>query len=70
MHYGRFISYNIVGGIGWVALFSFLGVFFGNIPAVQEHFSLIVIGIVLVSVVPIMVVWLRKKLALRREEQM
>lgn len=70
MHYGHFISYNIVGGVAWVSLFACLGVFFGNIPAVQEHFSFIVIGIVLASVVPILVVWLRKKMALRSEEQL
>ena len=52
MSYGAFISYNIFGGIVWVALFTFAGYFFGNIPFIRDHFSLVVIAIVLVSVLP------------------
>ncbi len=52
MSYGAFISYNIFGGIVWVALFTFAGYFFGNIPFIRDHFSLVVIAIVLISVMP------------------
>jgi len=52
MSYGRFITYNIVGGIAWVTLFTALGYGFGNLPFIQEHFSLVVIGIIIVSVLP------------------
>ncbi len=52
MSYGYFISYNIFGGIAWVALFTFAGYFFGNIPFIRDHFSLVVIAIVLISVLP------------------
>ncbi len=52
MTYGRFITYNIVGGIAWVGLFTFLGYFFGSLPVVQENFSLVVIAIILLSVSP------------------
>ncbi len=52
MSYGAFISYNIFGGIVWVALFTFAGYFFGNIPFIRDHFSLVVIAIVLISVLP------------------
>jgi membrane-associated protein len=52
MSYPTFISYNIFGGIIWTALFTFAGYFFGNIAFVREHFSLVVIAIVLISVLP------------------
>ena len=55
MHYGQFISYNVIGGVSWVLLATLVGFFFGNIPFVKENFSLVVLGIVLVSIVPMLV---------------
>ena len=52
MRYGYFVTYNIVGGIVWTGLFIFAGYFFGNLPFVQENFSLVIIAIVLISVLP------------------
>lgn len=52
MTYGKFISYNVIGGIAWVAIFTFMGYFFGNLPFVQDNFSLVVIAIILISVLP------------------
>jgi membrane-associated protein len=52
MTYGHFISYNVAGGIAWTALFTFGGYFFGNLPFVQHNFSLIIIAIVVISVLP------------------
>jgi membrane-associated protein len=52
MPYPYFISYNIFGGIVWVALFTFTGYFFGNIPFIRQHFSVVVLVIVLISIVP------------------
>jgi membrane-associated protein len=52
MTYGRFVLYNVTGGIAWVAICLFAGFFFGRIPAVQEHFELVVLGIIFVSVLP------------------
>ncbi len=57
MSYGYFISYNFIGGIVWVALFTFAGYFFGNIPFVKENFEFVIVAIILVSVVPIFVEW-------------
>lgn len=52
MHWRNFVVFNVLGGIAWSTLFTLLGYFFGGIPAVQEHFELVVVGIILVSVIP------------------
>lgn len=52
MHYDTFISYNIIGGILWVAGFTLAGYFFGNIPWVQHNFEIVVFAIVGISVLP------------------
>ena len=52
MGYPRFFAYNVVGGVAWVALFTFVGYFFGNIAFVKNHFPVVIIGIVVISVVP------------------
>ena len=61
MTYGHFIMYNVVGGIAWVTLFTLLGYFFGSIPIVQENFSLVVIAIILISVMPGVIEFLRER---------
>ncbi len=53
MTYGRFIAYNIAGGFVWTSGFLLLGYFFGNIPFVRDHFSLVVIAIILISLAPV-----------------
>ena len=57
MSYTYFATYNIVGGVTWVFLFTLLGYFFGNIPFVKKNFELVIIVIILVSVVPMFVEW-------------
>ena len=57
MSYGYFATYNVVGGVTWVFLFTLLGYFFGNIPFVKKNFELVIIVIILVSVVPMFVEW-------------
>ncbi|MCL4488254.1 MAG: DedA family protein [Chloroflexi bacterium] len=53
MPYGFFIRWNVIGGVSWVATFTLLGYFFGNIPFVQKNFELVIVAIILISVVPI-----------------
>ena len=55
MHWRNFVIFNVLGGITWSTLFILLGYFFGGIPVVQEHFELLIVGIVLVSVIPTVV---------------
>ncbi len=57
MTYGYFISFNVFGGIIWVALFTFAGYFFGNIPFVRKNFELVIVVIVLISLVPMGLEW-------------
>jgi membrane-associated protein len=52
MTYGKFIVYNVVGGIAWTALFTFGGYYFGNLPIVQNNFSLVIIAIIVLSLLP------------------
>ena len=62
MDYKKFISYNATGGFAWVGGFTLLGYFFGNLPSVKENFSMVVIAIIILSVSPILVEFLRAKL--------
>lgn len=55
MSYGRFTFFNVLGAALWVGGFVYAGYLFGGVPFVQEHFTLIVLGIVALSVVPVLV---------------
>jgi membrane-associated protein len=55
MNYATFIAYNVTGAILWVGIFVGAGFFFGNLPFVRENIKLVILGIIIVSVLPI--VW-------------
>jgi len=61
MSYQRFLSYNVIGGIAWVALLVYAGYLFGNIPWVKDNLSLIVVGIVVVSLIPAITTFLQER---------
>lgn len=61
MTYRYFFSYNVFGGIFWVAIFLALGYFFGNIPFVSRNFELVIIAIVIISILPAVFEWIRHK---------
>lgn len=67
MNYSRFMSYNVIGAILWVGLITAAGWFFGNIPVVKKNFEFVVLGIIFVSVLPIIFemgkAWLEKRRA-------
>ena len=54
MGYKRFISFSVFAAALWVSLATFCGYFFGNIPFVRKNFSLVIIGVVLISLIPIL----------------
>ncbi len=63
MEYRRFAWYNVAGGIGWVLLFVYTGYFFGNLPAVKERFSLVILAVIVLSLLPVAFEWWRARRA-------
>ncbi|HKX32187.1 MAG TPA: DedA family protein [Blastocatellia bacterium] len=61
MSYGKFLLYNVVGGILWICLFLFAGYFFGNIPVVKRNFTLVIFAIIVISVLPAVIEYLRAR---------
>jgi membrane-associated protein len=61
MHYGRFQAYNIAGGVAWVNLFVWGGFLIGNIPLVKQNFGLVTLTIIVVSMLPIVSMFLKKQ---------
>ena len=61
MTYSRFVLNDIAGGIIWISIFVFGGYFFGNIPIVQKNFSLVIVVIVVISVIPAISEFVRHK---------
>jgi len=61
MRYGYFITYNLVGGVVWTALFVFAGYFFGNLSFVKNNFSLVILAIVVISVLPAVFEYLKER---------
>ena len=61
MTYRKFLSYNVIGGILWIFSLTLAGYFFGNIPVVRKNFSLVVMAIVVISVLPGVIEYLRQR---------
>ena len=61
MSYGRFIAYNVIGGLAWVLICVFAGYFFGNLPLVKKNFSLVIMAIVFISILPGVIELLRHR---------
>jgi membrane-associated protein len=61
MNYSRFIAYNVVGGIVWVMAFVYGGYFFGGLEVVRRNFTLVIVAIILISVLPIVVEFWRAR---------
>ncbi|MBS1824664.1 MAG: VTT domain-containing protein [Acidobacteria bacterium] len=61
MEYRRFLSFNIFGGIGWVFAMTMLGYGLGNVPLVRAHFEKVILGIIFVSVLPMVLEIIRSR---------
>lgn len=63
MPYARFIGYNLLGGVSWVLLFLWGGYLFGNIPVVKQNFGIVTLLVIVASLVPLLIAFLRRRAA-------
>lgn len=68
MTYPKFISYNVIGGIAWVLIFILGGYFFGNIPVVKRNFTIVIMAIIIISVMPAVIEFCRQKWGVEKVE--
>jgi membrane-associated protein len=61
MTYSRFLLYNVVGGFVWVTLFVLAGYYFGNLPAVRQNFTYVILAIIVISVLPIVLEFMKAR---------
>jgi membrane-associated protein len=65
MTYGRFLLYDVTGGVAWISIYVYAGYFFGNIPIVKRNFTLVVLAIVFISLLPAVIEYVQHR---RRKE--
>jgi len=63
MTYKKFFSYNVIGGVLWITSFTILGFLFGNVPIVKKNFTLVIFGIIFLSILPGIIEFLKHKFA-------
>lgn len=68
MSFTRFTLFNVLGGIVWVCLFTLLGYFFGGVPFVQQHFELVIVGIVVISLIPAAAGAVKAKMSMGKDD--
>jgi membrane-associated protein len=61
MTYGHFIIYNVLGGLAWIAIFVFGGYYFGNLPVVKNNFTMVILAIIFISVLPGVIEFLNQR---------
>jgi membrane-associated protein len=62
MTYARFLTFNVLGGISWIGLFLYGGYFFGNIPVVKRNFTIVIMAIIFISILPGIIEYVRHRL--------
>lgn len=66
MTYRRFMAYNVVGGVAWILIFLVGGYLFGNLPVIKKNFTLVILGIIVVSILPGVIEFYRERRRLKR----
>jgi membrane-associated protein len=66
MTYWRFISYNVIGGVAWIAICVYAGYYFGNLSMVKENFTFVIFAIVFISILPGIIEFLRQRALAKR----
>ena len=66
LQYRKFIKYNAIGAVTWVTLFLTIGYLFGNIPAVKSHFTLILLAIIFLSLLPVLIAFIKNKISKKK----
>ncbi|MBE7443884.1 MAG: DedA family protein [Planctomycetia bacterium] len=61
MSYSRFVLYNILGAVFWVPVFIYAGYFFGNLPVIKRHFSLMLVVIIIISLIPAILEYIKHR---------
>jgi membrane-associated protein len=61
MSYGKFIAYNVIGGVGWVVSITLAGYYFGNIPIVKNNFTFVIFAIIFISILPGIIEYIRHR---------
>jgi membrane-associated protein len=62
MNYKKFLAYNVLGAIAWVFTFILAGHFFGNLPVVKRNFHIVIFGVIFVSILPMLIPWIKSKI--------
>lgn len=62
MNYRKFLAYNVVGAVLWVFSFILAGYYFGNLPVVKRNFHIVIFGVIFVSILPMLVPWVKSRL--------
>jgi membrane-associated protein len=62
MNYKKFLTFNVLGAVAWVFTFILAGYFFGNLPVVKRNFHIVIFGVIFVSLLPMLVPWVKSKL--------
>jgi membrane-associated protein len=69
MTYAKFFSYNVIGGIAWITLFVFGGYLFGNVPVIKRNFTIVILAIIIISILPVVYEVIRQKMQNQKNER-
>lgn len=69
MTYPKFIAYNVIGGVAWVAIFIFGGYYFGKLPVIQNNFTFVLLAIIFISVLPAIIELIRSRQQPRKQPE-